>query len=124
MAEIDMEQLCVYVSEHALQCLGFSRGNFPGAVGDLFKPDSSQKVQPWLLDEANLLEWKTVGILPFLGDDHRPHSLKRNDLPVDVEHLRFEKGRAIGCNDRTTLSVDQKVMAKSLMPFHFPGTSG
>ena len=124
MAKINVEQLCVYVSENASQCVGLSGRNFPGAVGNLFKPDSSQKMQRWLLYDANFLEWKTIGILAFLRDDHWSHSLKRNDLAVDVEHLRFEKSRAIGCNDGTTLVFDQKVMAKSLIPFHFPGTSG
>ena len=26
---------------------------------------------------------------PFLRDDDRSHSLKGNDLPIDVEHLRL-----------------------------------
>ena len=81
-------------------------------------------MQGWLFYETNFIEWKTVGILAFSRDNDRSHSLKGNDLPVDVEHLRFEKSRAIRCDYRTTLGVDQKVMAKSLMPFHFPGTSG
>ena len=81
-------------------------------------------MEGWLFYDTDLAEWKTVGILALPRDNDRSHPLKGNDLPVDVEHLRFEKGRAIGCNDGTTLGLDQKVMAKSLMPFHFPGTSG
>jgi hypothetical protein len=124
MAEIDVEQLCVYVSERALQGAGFARRNFPRPMGDLFKPNPSQKMQRGFRYDTNILDWKTLGILAFPRDNDRSHSLKGNDLPVDVEHLRFEKGRAIGCNDGTTLRFDQKVIAKSLMPFHFPGTSG
>ena len=81
-------------------------------------------MQGWLFYDTNFREWKTVCILAFLREDDRSHSLKGNDLPIDVEHLWLEKGRAIGCDDGTTSGLDQKVMAKSLMPFHFPGTSG
>src|SRR5437588_9032307 len=124
MAEIDVEQLCVDVGEHVLQGADFTHRNFPRLMGDLFKPNASQEMERRLLYDADIPDWKALGILAFLCDNDRSHSLKGNDLPVDVEHLRFEKGRAIGCNDRTTLRFDQKVIAKSLMPFHFPGTSG
>jgi hypothetical protein len=35
-----------------------------------------------------------------LRDDHRPKALQCGDLPVNVQHLRFEKRRAITGDDR------------------------
>jgi len=53
-------------------------------------------------------------------------------LPVDVQHLRFQKRRAITGDNRDIqfrisnfeFRIYQKMISKSLMPFHFPGMSG
>jgi len=51
-------------------------------------------------DDVDLIEWKAARILAFLSDDNRRDALERDYLPVDVQHLRFQKRRAITGDDR------------------------
>ena len=53
-----------------------------------------------LLDEMDLMEWKFLWILAFLGDNDGLNLLESANLPVDVQHLRLEKRRAIECDNR------------------------
>ncbi len=54
---------------------------------------------PRFLDYVDFLKRKLFRIFALLCDDNRQNSLQRSDLPVDVEHLRFQKRRAVKCND-------------------------
>jgi hypothetical protein len=54
--------------------------------------------------DVDLLEREFFRVLAFLGDDVRPDPAERGNLPVDVEHLRFQEGRAIKRNDRPWIS--------------------
>jgi hypothetical protein len=51
-------------------------------------------------DEENGLERKSVRLFPFLRDYNWAEPLQPGDLPVDVQHLRLEKGRTITGNNR------------------------
>jgi hypothetical protein len=55
----------------------------------------------WLWNKLDRIKWEALGLLPFLGDHHRSASSQRGDLPVDMEHFRLQKGRAIGSDDWT-----------------------
>src|SRR6266404_1615754 len=83
-------------------------------------------------NDVDLIEREALGIFALLRDDVGPHSLKSGNLPVDVQHLRLEERRAIKRDDRlrirgiaqclesNTERQNQKLIVKSLIPFHFP----
>jgi hypothetical protein len=51
-------------------------------------------------DNVDPFKWIAVGLLALLRDDDRPASLQGSYLPVDVQHLRFKKRRAITSDNR------------------------
>src|SRR5262249_19136417 len=58
----------------------------------------------WRLgDDVNSPERKALGILAFLRNHHRSASFQTGDLPVDMQHLRFEKRCAITSDNRARL---------------------
>src|SRR5258708_5371005 len=83
-------------------------------------------------DDVDLIEWKPLRVLAFLGDNGWLNATKAGDLPVNVQHLRLEKGRAIKGDDRLWVRrvvqclksniepPNQKLIVKSLIPFHLP----
>src|SRR4030095_10418279 len=52
-----------------------------------------------LRNDVDPFKWIAVGLLALLRDHDRPASLQGSYLPVDVQHLRFKKRRAIRCDD-------------------------
>src|SRR5215831_10616236 len=54
-------------------------------------------------NDANSPERKALGIFPLLRNHHRIASFQTGDLPVDMQHLRFEKCRAITSDNRARL---------------------
>src|SRR5215471_14510749 len=78
----------------------FALRNLPWLVANLSKPEATQKMERGFLDEMDLIERKRFGVLAFLGDDDRLNLSEPGDLPVDVQHLRLEKCRAIECGNR------------------------
>jgi hypothetical protein len=51
-------------------------------------------------NDVDALEWIAIGILAFLRNHHWSASFQTGDLPVDMQHLRFEKRRAITSDNR------------------------
>ncbi|PYL75328.1 MAG: hypothetical protein DMF26_08500 [Verrucomicrobia bacterium] len=64
------------------------------------EPKAPQEVRSPLRQDANRFKWITLRILAFLRDHHRRASFQTGDLPVDMQHLRFEKRRAITSDNR------------------------
>ena len=58
-------------------------------------------------DDLDPIERKARRVFAFLGDDDRKNALERDDLPVDVQHLRFQKRRAIAGDDRGRCHVER-----------------
>ena len=83
-------------------------------------------------DNVDRFKWVAGGLLALLRDDDRPASLQGSDLPIDVQHLRFKKRRAITSDDRDIylrisnfeFRIYQKLISKNLIPFHLPGMLG
>ena len=93
--------LCVGALEGCGQRAAFARRHLPRFVVQLSKPKPPQKMGRPFPDDVNLIEWKLGGVLAFLRDDEWPHPPERGDLPVDMQHLRLEKRRAITSDDGT-----------------------
>jgi len=55
-------------------------------------------------DDVDLIERKQVRIFTLLRDHDWVKAAEAGYLPVDVQHLRLEKGRAIKGGDRLWVS--------------------
>src|SRR5205809_3146256 len=49
------------------------------------------------------LKWVALGLLAFLRNHLWNASFQRGDLPIDMQHLRFQKRRAITSDNRSCL---------------------
>src|SRR3954463_16741396 len=52
-------------------------------------------MRSWFADDRDVVERIARRFLSFLRDDKGLNALERSDLPIDMEHLRLEEGRAI-----------------------------
>jgi hypothetical protein len=50
-------------------------------------------------NQLDIAKGKALDVLERLGHDERIVFVQRPDLPVDVEHLRFQEGSAIAGDD-------------------------
>ena len=55
-------------------------------------------------NDVDLIQRELLRILALLRDDDWLNPAKSGDLPVDVQHLRLEKRRAIKGGDRLWIS--------------------
>ncbi len=62
-------------------------------------PKAPRKMHRRFPDQEDRLEGEPLRFLAFLRDHDRAKTLQSRDLPVDVEHLRLEKSRAIRSDD-------------------------
>ena len=105
MAEKNVQKLRVGALESREQPVPFARRDLPRLIVQLSKPKPPQKMSRRFRNDLDLIKWKLGGVLALLRDDEGPHALERGDLPVDVQHLRFEKRRAITGDDRMRISI-------------------
>jgi hypothetical protein len=64
------------------------------------KPKAPQEMRRRLGNNFDVLKWVALGLFAFLRNHHRNASFQGGDLPIDMQHLRFEKRRAITGDDR------------------------
>ena len=99
VAEVDVEEARVGGVEDAADFRCFAGGKLPGRVAQLPIPNTAEEVAAGFRHDVDGIEWEALGFFALLRDDDGTHAFERRDLPVDVEHLRFKKGRAIGRDD-------------------------
>src|SRR5947207_3556071 len=105
----------------------------PGFFLNLPKPETQPKVHRRFSDDVDLIERKLLRILALLRDDNWLDPAKSGDLPVDVQHLRLEKSRAVKGGDRSWIrwvaqclesNIEQeksKINCEELDPFPLSG---
>ena len=128
MPEINVEQLRIVAIENCPQLLLFTARNLPRRFSKLLEPEPAQEMSWRFADDFHGRKWESRRLLTFLRDHDRAKPLQRRNLPVDVQHLRLEKCRAVTRCDRslrrhvgTLFRFRQKTKLKNLMPRHFPG---
>ena len=104
MPEINVKQFGLHFAQNGGQLFHFSRRNLPGRFLHLFEPEPANEMRRRFSDDRDFLEWISLRFLALLRDHERLEALERSDLPVDVQHLRLEKGRAIKGGDRLWVS--------------------
>src|SRR5438270_13249339 len=143
VAKEDMKQLRILAAENCNQSADFAFRKLPGFILHLAKPKASQEMGGLLGYDLDFGQRKSVWVFTLLCDDDRFDPPQGGDLPIDVQHLRLKKGRAVKSDDRFWLrqlvqclesnspqdesvrkadieQPNQKLIVKSLIPFHFP----
>ena len=98
--EINVEQLRLIFLEQMLDLQDLAVRNLPGRFSHRPKPEPPQEMRRRFSDDKDRFKRKPLRLLALLRDDHRPKPLQRGYLPVNVQHLRLEKRRAIAGDDR------------------------
>ena len=104
MAEKNVQELRVNALQSRDQSALFAGRDLPRLIAQLSKPKPPQEMRGRFSYETNVIKGKTCSVLALLRDDKWSHAPERGDLPVDVEHLRLQKRRAIKCCDRARVS--------------------
>src|SRR5207245_2314485 len=77
--------------------------DLPRHIAQLPEPEAPQEMRRRLGNNLDGLKWVALGLLAFLRNHHRNASFQRGDLPIDMQHLRFQKRRAITGDSRPRL---------------------
>src|SRR5947209_19481396 len=101
VSEENVQQLRVFPIQNRANRLHFGCGELPWFVANLPKPKASEKMAAGFLDQIDFVERKFSGMLPLLRDNDRPNPMQAGDLPIDVQHLRLQKRRAIKRDNRS-----------------------
>src|SRR5437588_9319337 len=100
LAKINVQQARVVLAQNTLQCTQFSVRNLPWCITQLPEPKATQEMRCRLGIHMNLVKRVASSLFALLRDHHRNTSLQACDLPINMQHLRFEKCRAITSDDR------------------------
>ena len=112
VAEINVQQLRLLLSRMPINApfpiakSARERREFAGTktAGENVSPAS---------DHVTASNGKRFRFLPLLRDHDGPDPLERGDLPVDVKHLRLQKGRAIARNHRRWTQSPQRLKSST-----------
>src|SRR5215831_6953132 len=99
LPKVDVQKTRVRFTENAEQLPQFRLGNLPWLSAYLPKPKAPQEMRARLGNNVSAFERIALRIFAFLRNHHRSTSFQGSDLPIDMQHLRFEKRRAITSND-------------------------
>ena len=100
VSEINVQELRLVLREHILEPTYFGVRYLPGRVLQITKPKAAQEMRDRFSNQTDRIEGEARGFLTLLRDYDRTETLQRGDLPVDVQHLRLEKRRAIAGDNR------------------------
>ena len=120
VAEINMQQLCVIFREDPLNPTRLAARHRPRCTSHAPIPEPPQEMQRRPRNQTDRRERKSLRLLAFPSDHHRPEAFQRSELPVDVQHLRLQERRAITGDDwrrlvRHGLTINhQRVTATAL----------
>ena len=100
VAKVNVQKTRARFTQNAEQLPQFRIRNLPWLITQLSKPKPAEEMRWRLRSDVNWLKRIPVCILTFLRYDDWSASFQAGDLPVDMQHLRFEKRRAITSDNR------------------------
>ena len=95
LAKVNVQEASVGSTQEAQQGTQLCIRNLPWRVADLPEPKPPQEMCCRLGKNLDRLKWEALGLLAFLCDDHWSASFQGGDLPINMQHLRLQKRRAI-----------------------------
>ena len=95
VAEVNVEQVRLTALEDTKQGAVFPAVNERGLAANVFEVKAPEKVGFWRRDDLDIRKGKGGSGLPFLCQDKGAMALQSGDLPVDVQHFRFQEGGAV-----------------------------
>src|SRR5215212_9777303 len=100
VAKVNVQKTRTRFTQNSQQPAQFHIGNLPWLIAYLLGPKTAKEMRWRLRSDVNWLKRIWVCIFSFLRNDDWSASFQTGDLPVDMQHLRFEKCRAITSDDR------------------------
>src|SRR5205814_6756373 len=97
MAEVNVHEIGATPFQERSQELIFSPVNNGRTPLHEFKPSVTQKIHALLWNNFDIRKRETFCVLQLLGHDKGLDPPQPFYLPIDVQHLRLEKARAITC---------------------------
>src|SRR4029077_14678250 len=95
LAEVNVQRPSVSFSQDIQQRALLGARNLPRHIAQLPEPETPQKMCCGFRNNFDKLEREALGFLSLLRDHDRSASSQCSNLPVDMQHLRFQKRRAI-----------------------------
>jgi hypothetical protein len=90
-----VQNLSVVLVQDVEQRAEFATRDLPWLVAKLPEPKAPYEMRCWFANNVDRLKRKALRLFAFLRDDYWRALFQCGDLPVDVEHLRFQKRRAV-----------------------------
>src|SRR5947208_5346251 len=100
LTEVNVQKPRVDSGEEVDQCAQLGVRNLPRHVAQLPEPKAPQEMRRRLGNNVDVLKRVALGLFAFLRNYLGNASFQRGDLPVDMQHLRFEERRAITSDNR------------------------
>src|SRR5437764_11337573 len=100
MAKINVRKARTRFTQNGEQLAHFRVRNLPRPIPQLSEPKPAEDMRSRLRDDVNRLKRITRGVFAFLRNHHWSALSQAGDLPVDMQHLWFEKCRAITSDNR------------------------
>src|SRR5436309_15503731 len=100
LTEINVQNASIDSTQGAKQRAQFSVRNLPRHVAQLPVPKAPEKMCCRLGNKVDAIKRKALSLFALLCNYHRRASFQSRDLPVDMEHFRFQKRRAITSDNR------------------------
>ena len=114
MSKIDVHHIGTAPAENGNEHLIFAAINERRAAFDELHPPVAEQIAVWPRNSFDVVKAKASGVLDLLCHDEGLGASKRCYLPVDVQHLRLQKGCAITGND--TFSHGRRLSVGELAP--------
>ena len=102
VAKINMHQISAAPRQERSQHPVFSSIDHRRTPFNELEPSVAQKIHPLLRNDFDIGKRKSVCVLQLLGHDKGVNPMQRFYLPVNVQHLRLQKARAIARYDSFT----------------------
>ena len=95
MAEVDVQEVGFPALEDFQQGAVFAPVDEGGFAADVFEVEAADEVAAGGGDHLNVREGEFFGGLALFGEDKRLIAIQAGDLPVNMQHFRFEEGGAV-----------------------------
>ena len=102
VAELNMHQINATPRQERSQHLVLPSIDHRRSPFNELEPSVAQKIHPLLRNDFDIGKRKPLGVLQLLGHNKGVNPMQRFYLPVNVQHLRLEKARAIARYDSFT----------------------
>jgi hypothetical protein len=101
--EVDVHQVGIAPDQDPPDQIEFATVDERRRTREIFQTAPFQRADTRFIEKLDIRERIPAGVLAEPGDNKGANTLKRSDLPVNVEHLRLEKISAKAGNESAAI---------------------